>query len=98
MVVLNPSESRRLLAKATVTLPEIQNAWKNGIIIIGRGITNAYVAEEFFNIPIEPKAGQAAGLICNGIANNNAGPPVCTWHVIEKGKPAWKMPIPPWRS
>ncbi len=87
LVVLNPAESRRLLAKATVALPEVQNAWKNGLIIIARGITNAYVTEEFFNISIEPKAGQTAGLICNGIANNHDGPPVCKWHVIAKGKP-----------
>ena len=87
LVILNPAESRRLLAKATVALPEVQSAWKNGLIIIARGITNAYVTEEFFKISIEPKAGQTAGLICNGIANNHAGPPVCTWHVIAKGKP-----------
>jgi hypothetical protein len=87
MVILNPSESRRLLAKATVAAPEVQNAWKNGLIIIARGITNAYVTEEFFKISIEPKAGQTAGLITNGIANNHDGPPVCTWHVIHKGKP-----------
>ena len=87
LVILNPSESRRLLAKATVALPEVQNAWKNGLIIIARGITNAYVTEEFFKISVEPKAGQTAGIICNGIANNHAGPPVCTWHVIYKGKP-----------
>jgi hypothetical protein len=87
LVILNPSESRRLLAKATVAAPEVQNAWKNGLIIIARGITNAYVTEEFFKISIEPKAGQTAGLITNGIANNHAGPPVCTWHVIHKGKP-----------
>ena len=87
LVILNPAESRRLLAKATVALPEVQTAWKNGLIIIARGITNAYVTEEFFKISIEPKAGQTAGLICNGIANNHAGPPVCTWHVVSKGKP-----------
>jgi hypothetical protein len=87
LVVLNPSESRRLLAKATIALPEVQNAWKNGLIIIARGITNAYVTEEFFKIAIEPKAGQTAGLICNGIANNHDGPPVCKWHVLAKGKP-----------
>ena len=87
LVILNPSESRRLLAKATVALPEVQNAWKNGMIIIARGITNAYVTEEFFKISVEPKAGQTAGLICNGIANNHGGPPVCTWHVIHKGTP-----------
>jgi len=87
LVILNPAESRRLLAKATAALPEVQNAWKNGLIIIARGITNAYVTEEFFKISIEPKAGQTAGLICNGIANNHDGPPVCKWHVIAKGKP-----------
>jgi hypothetical protein len=87
LIVLNPSESRRLLAKATVAAPEVRNAWKNGLIIIARGITNAYVTEEFFKISIEPKAGQTAGLITNGIANNHAGPPVCTWHVIHKGNP-----------
>ncbi|MBM4333539.1 MAG: hypothetical protein FJ117_20365 [Deltaproteobacteria bacterium] len=86
LVVLNPAESRRLLAKATVALPEVRNAWENGMIIIGRGITNAYVTEELFNITIEPKAGQTAGLISKGITNNHAAPPVCTWHVIRKGK------------
>jgi hypothetical protein len=61
MVVLNPADSRRLLAKATVALPEVQNAWKNGMIIIARGITNAYVTEELFGITVEPKAGQTVG-------------------------------------
>jgi len=87
LVILNPAESRRLLAKATVAMPEVRNAWEKGLIIIARGITNAYVTEEFFKISIEPKAGQTAGLICNGIANNHDGPPVCKWHVIANGKP-----------
>jgi len=86
LVVLNPAESRRLLAKATIATPEVQNAWKSGMIIIGRGITNAYVMEELFGIKIEPKAGQTAGLISHGITNANAGPPPCTWHVIRNGK------------
>jgi hypothetical protein len=86
LVVLTPAESRRLLAKAAVALPEVQNAWQNGIIIIARGVTTAYVTEELFGITIEPKAAQTAGLICGGITNNHAGPPPCTWHVIRKGK------------
>ncbi|MFC1992927.1 hypothetical protein ACFLV3_03855 [Chloroflexota bacterium] len=86
LVVLNPAESRRLLAKATVALPEVQNAYKNGMIIIARGITNAYVTEELFQTSVEPKAGQTAGLVCNGITNANAGPPPCTWHVTRQGK------------
>lgn len=86
LVVLNASESRRLLAKATVVLPEVQNAWKNGTIIIARGITNAFVTEEFFGISVEPKAGQTVGMVCDGITNGNSGPPSSTWHVIRKGK------------
>jgi hypothetical protein len=87
MAVLNASESRRLLAKATAALPEVKNAWKNGTIIIARGITNAYVTEELFHISVEPKAGQTIGLVCNGITDANPGPPPSTWHVIRKGKP-----------
>ena len=86
MVVLNPAESRRLLAKATVALPEVQNAWNNGMIILVRGITNAFVAEEFFDISVEPKAGQTSGLVCGGITNANPGPPPSTWNVIRQRK------------
>ncbi len=86
LVVLNPAESRRLLAKATVALPEVQNAYKNGMIIIARGITTAFISEELFGIKVEPKAEQTVGAVFGGITNANAGPPPCTWHVIRKGK------------
>jgi len=86
LVVLNPSESRRLLAKATVAIPEVKNARENGMIIISRGITNAFVTEELFGISVEPKAGQTIGIVCNGITNANSGPPPSTWHVIRNGK------------
>lgn len=86
MVVLTPAESKRLLAKAIVALPEIQSAYKNGMIIIARGITNAFVTEELFGLQIEPKAGQTVGLVCNGITDANSGPPPCTRHVVRQGK------------
>jgi len=86
MVVLNPADSRRLLAKATVVLPEVQNAWKNGMIIIARGITTAFITEELFGIKVEPKAGQTVGMVCNGITTSNTGPPPSTRHVIRQGE------------
>ena len=86
LVVLNPAESRRLLAKATVALPEVQNAYRNGMIIIARGITNAFVSEELFGISVEPKAGQTVGMVCNGITTGNSGHSPCRWYVIRKGK------------
>jgi D-arabinose 1-dehydrogenase-like Zn-dependent alcohol dehydrogenase len=61
LVVLNPAESKRVLAKATVALPVVQNAWKNGMIIIARGITSAFVTGEFFGTSVEPKAVQTVG-------------------------------------
>ena len=76
MVVLNPPESRRLLAKATVALPEVRNAMKKGMIIIGRGVTNAYVTEELLKTTVNPKGGLTLGMIANGFANSNASPPV----------------------
>jgi len=86
LVTLNPSESRRLLAKAVAALPEVQNAWKNGMIIIARGVTSAYISEELFKISVEPKAGQTIGMVVNGMTDANPGSPPCTWHVIRKGK------------
>jgi hypothetical protein len=86
MIVLNPAASRRLLAKATVAIPEVRNAWKKGIIIIARGITAAYVTEELVGVRIEPKAAQTAGMVCRGATNVNAGPPPCSQHVFINGQ------------
>lgn len=86
LVVLNPSESRRLLAKATAALPEVHRALAEGTIIIARGITNAYVTEELLGIRVEPKAGLTVGMVCGGLTTGNSGPPATTSHVIRKGK------------
>jgi len=86
LVILNPSESRRLLAKATVALPEVKRAMEKGMIIIGRGITNAYVTQELLHTRIEPKAAQTVGIVCHGRTDTHAGPPPSAWHVIKDGK------------
>ena len=86
MVVLNPSESRRLLAKATVATPEVRHAFERGTIIIARGITNAYVTEELLGMKIEPKAGLTVGMVCGGITTGNSGPAATTRHVIRHGQ------------
>ena len=85
-VVLNPPQSRRLIAKGAVASPIVQKAYRNGMIIIARGITNAYVSEELFKIKIENKTNQTAGFVGNGATNSTSTPPPCTWHVIEKGR------------
>jgi hypothetical protein len=45
-IVLTVSESKRLIAKAVAQMPIVKNALKNGIVIIAKGTTNTYVAEE----------------------------------------------------
>ena len=86
MVILNPGQCRRLLAKATLVCPEVKKARQDGMIILGRGITNAYVSEEMFGVSVEPKAAQTVGMVADGMLNCNIAPPPCTSHVVEKGK------------
>lgn len=45
-VILTVSEGKRLIAKAVTQLPAVKKAMQDGMIIIGRGTTNTYVAEE----------------------------------------------------
>ena len=44
--VLTVSESKRLIAKAIAQMPEVKEALENGMVIISKGTTNTYVAEE----------------------------------------------------
>ena len=44
--ILTVAESKRLIGKAVVQMPIVKNALANGMVIIIKGTTNAYVAEE----------------------------------------------------
>lgn len=46
IVVLVPSESKRLIAQAVVKLPEIERVLQEGTLIISRGTTLSFIAEE----------------------------------------------------
>jgi hypothetical protein len=46
IIVLTPAESRRLLAKAVATAPEVKGAFKNGRLAILSGGTTSFVLEE----------------------------------------------------
>jgi len=45
-IVLTVSESKRLIAKGVAKMPIVTEALKNGTVIIAKGTTNTYVAEE----------------------------------------------------
>ena len=44
--VFTVSESKRLIAKAVARMPIVENALRNGMVIVCKGTTNTYVAEE----------------------------------------------------
>ena len=63
---LTPAESKRLIAKAVVAIPEVVSARDEGYLVIGRGTTNAYIAEELLNESVD-KERYAAGQTIRGI-------------------------------
>ena len=54
--VLTVAESKRLIAKAVVQMPMVKNALQNGMVIVCKGTTNTYIAEELLGRKIEPGA------------------------------------------
>jgi hypothetical protein len=66
LFTLTPSESKRLIAKAVVAMPDVRKAKEEGYLIIGRGSTNAYIAEELLNDTLE-KEKYVAGQVIKGI-------------------------------
>lgn len=66
LFTLTPSESKRLIGKAVAAMPEVLKALKEGYLIIGRGSTNAYIAEELMNQTIE-KEKYVAGQVVKGV-------------------------------
>lgn len=86
IAVFNPSESRRLIAKAIAQMPEVKHALENGIVIISRGITNAFLAEEILGIKIEDKSRFTMGCISGGELTSNTGEDRLRPYVLTNGK------------
>jgi hypothetical protein len=59
-IVLTVAQGKRLIARAVAQLPAVLRAQREGIIAIGRGTTNAYVAEAVLGSAI-PKGEYVAG-------------------------------------
>jgi hypothetical protein len=66
LFTLTPAESKRLIAKGVAAMPEVLKAKKEGYLIIGRGSTNAYIAEELISQTIE-KEKYVAGQVVKGV-------------------------------
>jgi hypothetical protein len=84
-VVLTPSESKRLIGKAVASMEAVKKALKSGLIIIIKGTTNSYVAEEILKKPIE-KERYGRGIIVPGILSYLPEEESIPDIIIEKGK------------
>lgn len=51
-VILTVSEAKRLIAKGVLQLPEVRAALTGGMVIITKGTTNTYLAEELLRRPM----------------------------------------------
>lgn len=92
LITLTPSESKRLIAKAVVAMPEVQHALKHGFVYIATGTTAAYIAEEILGEKLE-KEKWTVGTISKGRTCVTAKK---TWPkhlVLYKGKPFEGEPI-----
>ncbi len=67
-ITLTPAESRRLIAKGVVQMPEMKAALETAYVILNGGTTNAFVAQELLGKDIEPGRFTAGtntnGLLC----------------------------------
>ncbi len=52
-ISLTVSESKRLIAKAVAQMPQVKKAMLSGMVIVTRGTTNTYIAEELLGRKIE---------------------------------------------
>jgi hypothetical protein len=86
LVVLTSSEGKRLIGKGVAVLPEVQKALKSGLIVIIKGTTNSYVAEEILGKKVD-KTNFRRGVVLPGFLGGSPSPERQIPDVIiEKGK------------
>lgn len=65
LVILLPRESKRLLAKAILQMPEVKRSLDDGWFVVSRGVTPAYIVEELTGQPGD-LANSTAGIVADG--------------------------------
>ena len=86
LVTLNPSESKRLIARAIPVLPEMKAALKKGTVVIGWGTTNALILEEILGKKLDHKTDFASGVVSEGELNANHTETKIFPYVFKDGK------------
>ena len=83
-VTLTPAEGKRLIAKAISCMDSVQNAYKEGILIIATSTTTAYVAEELMGKEIN-KGMFTAGVVTKEGASITKADGRYKHYVFDKG-------------
>ena len=65
LVVILPRESKRLLARAVIRLPEVRRVLESGWFVVSRGVTPSYIVEELTGETL-PKQNCTAGIVTDG--------------------------------
>ena len=90
IITLTPAESRRLIAKAVVSMPEVRTAFEKAYLILAGGTTNAFLAQELLGNSYEPGVCTVGlstnGLLCVTAPDSRKGFP----SVFFEGKPVDK--------
>ena len=66
MFVLTPAESKRLIARAVVRMPEVQTALEKAYVCVVGGTTNGFIAQELAGLDVKPQS-YTAGTSTQGV-------------------------------
>ena len=91
--ILTVAESKRLIGKAVAQMPIVKNALANGMVIIIKGTTNAYVAEEITGKKAEHAAFVTGRIEPEKGAKNLPQAKPVNHLILEKGKVV-DIPLP----
>ena len=86
-LVLTVAQGKRLIARAVAVMPAVREALAHGMIAIGRGTTNAYVAEEILGHPIAKGEYVAGRTLPPGVPGERLGSGQYPDIVLKQGQP-----------
>jgi hypothetical protein len=85
-IVLTPAEGKRLIAKAIAHMDIVQEAMKEGIVVVCTSTTDAYVLEELTGKEVKDKGMFTAGVVTREGLLITEAKGRYDHHVFEKGK------------
>jgi hypothetical protein len=86
-IVLTVAQSKRLIARAVAQMPEMKQALKHGMVVVGYGTTNAYLVEELTGQAIAKGEYVAGRTLPPGMPGEWLGSGKHPELVLKQGKP-----------